>query len=147
MKVLLVKDVQGLGKSGEILEVSNGHARNFLIPKHLALPATSGVLQKVQKEEQEKQDKFSREAEKLANLKNNLENKTFVIKAKGEKQNLFAAVHEKDIAKAVNEKMGTEISPDAIKISEPIKKIGEHAIEILFSNNIKVKVKLIIESI
>lgn len=144
MKVLLTKDVPNLGRSGEIKEVSDGHARNFLIPKHLALPATSQVLQKIQKEEQEKQAKIFKDLERFQNIKNKLEGKTFTIKAKSEKQNLFAAVHEKEIAQAINEKAGTEISPELIKIQSPIKTLGEHQVEIVFNSEIRTKIKLVV---
>src|SRR4026209_1785229 len=111
MKVLLSKDIQGLGKAGQVKEVSDGHARNFLFPKHLAMPATTAVLAQVQKEEKEKQEKIKKQEERLLKLKNKLEGKTVVIKAKSSGKNLFASLHKDQIAQALTEKLGVEISP------------------------------------
>src|SRR5258708_6049100 len=102
MKVILTKDVAGLGRSGDIKTVSDGHARNFLIPKHLALPATTEVLARVQKEEAEHQAKVKKDIERFQFLKTKLESKTITIKAPAAKNNLFAAIRENGIAKAIN---------------------------------------------
>ncbi len=145
MKVILTKDVAGLGRSGDIKEVSDGHARNFLIPKHLALPATSEVLNKIQKEEFEHQQKIAREQDRSLSLKNKLENKIFTIKAKANKNSLFAAVHEDQIAKAINDKTGAEISPSLIVLKKPVKTLGIHEVEIRFAKNLSASVKLNVE--
>ena len=141
MKVILTKDVSGLGRANQIKDVSDGHARNFLIPKHLALPATAQVLAKVQKEEKEKQEKLIKLQERNVSLRNNLEGKTFTIRAKAEKQNLFAAVHEDQIAKLL------AVEPEKIIISQPIKSLGLHEVEVKFSDNLKAKVKLDVQSL
>ena len=92
MKVLLTKDVSGLGRAGDVKEVSDGHARNFLIPKHLALPATSEILRQVQKEEGEKQAKLAREQERFLAFKKKVEGRAVLLKGKAQGQNLFAAI-------------------------------------------------------
>ena len=147
MKVILTKDVPSLGRAGDLKEVSDGHARNFLIPKHLALPATSEVLSKIQKEEQEKQAKLVREVEKFLKIKNKLSGKTITIKAKANKSILFAGLHEKDLAAAIGENLGIEISPNAIILPAAIKSIGVHEIKIRFAKNAEAVVKLKVESL
>jgi large subunit ribosomal protein L9 len=142
MKVLLTKDVKGLGKSGDVKEVSDGHARNFLIPKHLALPATSSVLAQVQKEEQERQLKIVRDIERFMKIKGKLENKTITIKAKASKSILFAGLHEKEIAHAIGENLGIEVSPDFIILPGPIKSVGVHEVKIRFAKDQEALVKL-----
>ncbi len=140
MKVILVKDVSSLGKSGDVREVSDGYARNFLMPKHLVLPATSQLLAQMQKEEQERQDKIQKLREHFLNLKRNLESKTIAIKAKADKGKLFAAVREKDIAAA------TGLRPEQIIIKEPIKAQGSHEVEARLFEEIKAKIKLDIQA-
>ncbi|HTL39598.1 MAG TPA: 50S ribosomal protein L9 [Methylomirabilota bacterium] len=146
MKVLLTKDVSGLGRAGDVKEVSDGHARNFLIPRHLALPATSAVLQKVQKEEAEHQAKLKRQQEQIEQFKLKLENKIFNIKAKAQKEHLFAAIKNTDIANAINAKMNLSISPDQIVIEKPIKSLGSQEALIRLAPGQTIKVKLDIES-
>lgn len=142
MKVILAQDVAGLGRAGDVKEVSDGHARNFLLPKRLALPATTAALERLQKEELERQAKFKKQEEKFAALKSALESKTFTIKGRAEKQHLFAAIHETQIAKAINEKLGLELTPDQIVLEKPIKSLGLHEAEIRFAEKLKAKVKL-----
>jgi|SRR3989338_9552241 len=147
MKLLLTKDVHGLGRAGDIKDVSDGHARNFLIPKGLALPATTTVLTRVQKEEQEKQEKFKREQEHLAQVKNKLAEKQFTIKAKGSGNNLFAALHQKEIANAINIKHPNSVTESQIVLDKPLKTVGEHEIAINLSEQNKFKIRLIIQAL
>jgi large subunit ribosomal protein L9 len=142
MKILLTKDVQGLGRAGDVKEVSDGYARNFLLPRHFGLPATSSVLAKVQKEEQEHQAKVAKQQEVFEQLKQRLVTKTFTIKAKAEKNTLFAAVKESQIAAAIKDKLTLEISPDQIIIKSPIKTLGKHEAEIRFAGNAKTIIQL-----
>ena len=147
MKVLLSKDVSGLGKAGQVKEVSDGHARNFLFPKHLAMPATTAVLAQVQKEEKEKQEKIKKQEERLLKLKNKLEGKTVVIKAKSSGKNLFASLHQDQIALALTEKLGIEISPQLLTMDKAIKTLGLHVLELKLSELQKVKINVNIEAI
>ena len=147
MKLLLTKDVRGLWRAGDIKDVSDGHARNFLIPKGLALPATTTVLTRVQKEEQEKQEKFKREQEHLAQVKNKLAEKQFTIKAKGSGNNLFAALHQKEIANAINIKHPNSVTESQIVLDKPLKTVGEHEIAINLSEQNKFKIRLIIQAL
>lgn len=147
MKLLLTKDVSGLGRTGDIKEVSDGHARNFLIPKGLALPATSGMLAKVQKETQEKQNKVAREQERIQQLKNRLSQKEFIIEGKASGGKLFAAIHEKEIVAAINKKFPNSVNEDQIKLPKPIKTVGESEVGINLSDTVIFKVRIIIKPI
>lgn len=140
MKVILTKDVSRLGRAGEVREVSDGHARNFLLPKHLALPATRQLLGKIQKEQAEKQQKLQRQRQEAQALKYKLENKIFTVKAKASKERLFAAVHERDIAQVIH------LDPKQITIKGPIKTIGPAEIEVRLFEDIKVKIRLDIQA-
>jgi large subunit ribosomal protein L9 len=145
MKVILTKDVTSLGRTGDVKEVSDGHARNFLIPRHLALPATSEVLAKVQKEQQEKQTKLVRDVEKLLKIKNRINGKSITIKAKASKTILFAGLHEKDIAHAIGETLGIEVSPESIILPESVKSIGIHQVMVRFAKDVEAVVILKVE--
>ena len=147
MKILLTKDVAGLGRAGDIKEVSDGHARNFLIPRHLALPATSGMLQKVQKEEREQQEKLTRERERFEKLKKQIESRVFVIRAKAQKEHLFAAVREKEIASVLSRDLNLPLTASEITVSEPIKSLGSHSVQIRLAGSAPVKVNLKIEQL
>ncbi len=142
MKVILTKDIPGSGRAGDIKEVSDGHARNFLIPRHLALPATAEMLMRIQKEESEHQAKVAKEYERLLQLKNRLHNKVVTMKGKADKNHLFAAIHEKEIALAMTQTLGAEISPDLIKLKQPVKTLGNHEIEVKFAKDLSAVVKL-----
>ena len=146
MKILLTKDVSGLGRTGDVKDVSDGHARNFLIPKHLALPATSSVLAQVQKEEQERQKKIAKALEQFLILKDKLENKTFTLKAKAGREHLFAAIKPSQIADAINKKLNTNISPNQVVLKNPVKTVGPHEAEIRFAQNAKALLKLNVEA-
>lgn len=147
MKILLIKDVSGIGRAGDIKEVSDGHGRNFLVPRGLAVIATNTVIQQVSKEQAEKKEKQAHEHEKHLKLKSQLENKIFTIKTKANKETLFAAVHESEIADSINRKLGLQIDPMQVIIPAPIKAIGPHQAEIKLEPDIKAVVNLTIEGI
>ncbi|MEO8065673.1 MAG: 50S ribosomal protein L9 [Candidatus Doudnabacteria bacterium] len=147
MKVILTKDVSGLGRAGDVKEVSDGHARNFLLPKHLVLPATISALGRVQKEESERQDKVKKHEEKLLAAKSKLENKTFIVKGKAEKQHLFAAIHENQIVAAINEKLNLDIESNQIVLEKPIKSLGLHEFHVRLGEKQLIKVKLDVEAV
>ena len=147
MKVLLLKDISGLGRSGDIKEVSDGHARNFLIPRKLVLPADKPLVAKVQKERQEKQASARKQHQKHLDQKQQLESKTFIAKGKAAGNNLFAAIHERDIAQIINEKTGLSILPENISISKPVKSLGIHKINLKLEQGLNATINLNVESI
>jgi len=142
MKVILAKDVTKLGEAGSIVKVADGYARNFLLPKKLAVPATKSNLSKVEV------IKKAAEAEKLA-----LESKyheliqklgevelVFVRKA-DENEHLFGSVSESDITKALEEK-DIEVHKSFVTMEKHIKEIGSFDVEINFTSNIKTTLKV-----
>ncbi|MBI4049291.1 MAG: 50S ribosomal protein L9 [Candidatus Doudnabacteria bacterium] len=142
MKVILSKDVSSLGRAGEVKEVSNGYARNFLLPKHLALPATTDLLLKVQKEQDELQRKIAKHKQELEALKSKLANKTIALQTKASGQTLFAALHESDIIKAIEQKTKISLKPEQVHLPEPIKKLGTFEITLKLADDISAKIKL-----
>lgn len=144
MKVVLNKDVENVGKMGEIKEVADGFARNFLIPNGLAEPASKGSVQKIQKTLQEGEQKQKEALKGQQELAEKIEGKEVVIKVKAKGGKLFGSVDEKMIAEKLAEN-GIKVDKSAIKISGPIKEIGETQIKINLGHGIEASIKVVLE--
>ncbi|QCT94273.1 50S ribosomal protein L9 [Caminibacter mediatlanticus TB-2] len=135
MKVLLIKDVKGLGKAGEIKEAKDGYARNYLIPKGFAKLATTEVIKEWEKEEAEKRAKLEAELKELNELKEKIENTKLIIKHKlGANGQLLGAVTNKEIAENLKEK-GIEVEKKQIEHIS-IKAPGEYKVAIKLGHGI-----------
>jgi len=146
MKVVLVKTVSNLGVPGDIKDVSDGYARNFLIPQGLAKIANQAAIQEVEKSKVKKlkvQENKGKKYKKIAQKINNLK---LIIKAKAEakKKTLFAAIKAENIAEELK-KRGYDIEAKFIKIEEPIKQLGYYDVLIDFGGGVTAKVGLTIE--
>lgn len=147
MKIIYIKDQSGGGKKGEIKEVSEGYASNFLIPKGFAKVATAEVQAKIAKESKEAEAKKSKETQKLQDLKADLEKRIFNVSVKvGDKGQIFSGVHEKDIAEAINKKMDMNLERRAVELPKPIKELGEHAVKVKLGANIFANIKINLEA-
>jgi len=130
MKVILKENLEDLGKIGDIVNVSDGFARNYLIPKGLAAEATSKSIQSLEHERKRILQKAEKEKQQAAALVEKLAGFTCVIARRvGEQDKLFGSVNNKDIEKALKE-MGLEIDRKTIVMSEPIKTLGEFPVKI-----------------
>jgi len=127
VKVILRKDLKGVGKAGAIVEVSDGYARNYLLPRQLAHEATAGNLTQAAnaKAAQTKRDeKLLAEAQELATR---LASNPTVVRAKaGERGRIFGAVTNAQIADALKTVLGVDIDRHKIEVAEPIKTTGDH---------------------
>lgn len=144
MKVILLEDVKSLGFKGAVVEVSEGYARNFLFPQHLAVEATDSTLR--QKDEQEKSaarkvKKAEKEEKKLASA---IDGEEIVIEAKADGGKLFAAITAKDIAKALKDK-GHSVAKEFIEF-EPKKETGSFEAIVSFPSGFDATIHVIIES-
>lgn len=147
MKVIFIKDLAGAGKKGEIKEVNDGYAKNFLIAKGFAQIATSDVQAKIAKEQKEAVAKKQKEKAKLEALKQDLEKRVFVFKVKvGDKGQIFSGIHEKEIATAVSTKMAMIIEKNQVKLEKPIKELGEHKVTLKLDSGLIAVIKLLIEA-
>ena len=130
MEVILREDIDNLGSRGEVVKVAPGYARNFLLPKRLAVAATESNKKIVEQERQahlRKEAKLKNEAEDLSKL---LGGVTVTISQKaGENDQLFGSVTAKDVAEAL-EKQNFTIDRRKILLAEPIKQLGEHKVEV-----------------
>jgi large subunit ribosomal protein L9 len=147
MKVIFLKDVPGAGKKGEVKTVSDGYANNFLLPKSFAQVATAQLQAQLNKEAKEAQDKKDRELAKLNQLKLELEKRIFSLKVKmGEKGQMFGGVHEKEIAKAISDKMGLAVEKKQVEIPETLKALGQHAVKVKLGSDIIASVTINLEA-
>ena len=145
MKVILLEDVKALGKKGEIVNVNDGYARNFIFPKKLGLEATAKNLNdlKLQQANQEKKAKELLEAAQA--FAKDLENRSVSIKMKaGEGGKVFGSVSSKEIAVAFKEQCGLEIDKKKIQLNEAIRAFGTHEVPVKLhpqvTGTLKVKV-------
>ena len=128
MKVILLQDVKGKGKKGQMLEVSDGYARNFMLPKKLAIEATPDAINTMRMNDKATQERIAREkAEALATSKK-LREMTVVVKAKGGGAGrLFGSVTNAEIADALA-KNGVKLDKRKIVIADPIKNVGTYTV-------------------
>jgi large subunit ribosomal protein L9 len=144
MKVIFLEDVKNVGKKGEIKEVAEGYARNFLLGRHLAEMATASAVEKVMKAKAEEEKVKSAEIAKLKELESKLKGAALKLKGKGEKQKLFGSITAKEIMAALG-KAGFEVQEKNILLKEHIKTAGEHAAEIDLGHGMKTKINIVVE--
>ena len=145
MKIILLQDVKSLGKKGDVKEVAEGYAQNFLLPKKIAGVATESVIRIFQSQKEKEQKNKLAEKEQLRKIADTLKNKKITIEAKEKNGKLFGSVTVKSIAEAL-EKEGLNISENSIIIKQAIKKIGEHEVQIKLMEGTEVKIILEVKS-
>jgi len=142
MKVIFLKDVKGQGKKGEIKEVSEGYAQNFLIPRALVRPATDGNVKTLENQTAAEVKRKEREKEEAQQLGKKLEEMTVTLKAKaGEGGRLFGAITSKQVAEAL-EKAGVKIDKRKIEMHDPIRSLGVTQVPIKLHPEVKATVKV-----
>ena len=130
MKVIFNQDVKGQAKKGELKEVSDGYARNYLFPRKLAQAATADNLNKYKLQEKAKAAQIAKEKAQAEEYAKKLEGVQVIIKAKsGGKGKLFGAVTSQEISDALKEQCGMEIEKNKIVQSEPIKSFGNYEVK------------------
>ncbi|MGC8616582.1 MAG: 50S ribosomal protein L9 [Desulfurella sp.] len=147
MRVVLLEDIENLGLAGDVLDVKDGYARNFLFPRKLALKATKENVKLIE----EKRNSIIKRAQKRLQLeqakKEQLDGLTIELKAKtGEGGKLFGSIGTNDIYTALKEKQ-IEIDKKSIRLEDPIKQIGEYEVTIALYRDIKANIKVIVRSL
>ena len=141
--MILKADVKGVGKAGSILDVADGHARNYLLPRGLAEEATAGALAQLEGRraaKQKRDDKMLAEANTVAAL---LQSRPVPVRAKGGEQGkLFGAVTNVQIADAVRAEFGVDVDRHKIELEEPIKSAGDHACIVRLAHGVVAKVTI-----
>ncbi len=148
MKVVLLKDVKNMGKRDEIVNVSDGYARNFLFPQKLAVEATPGAMKEIQRKRAAQE---AREAERLAEAKQKaeaLKGKVITLQVKcGEKGRLYGSVTAAEVADALKNQHGVEVDKRKIDIGESIREVGMYNISVWLYTGVTTPMKLNVEPI
>ena len=148
MKVVLLADVKGQGKKGQLVNVSDGYARNFLFPKKLAVEANEANLTTLKNQKDSVAHKRAVNHDNSEKLKERLENATFTITAKsGDNGKLFGAVTSIDIVKAIKDQSGIEVEKKKVVLKDAIKMLGTYDVTVKLFEDVSAKVKVEIKGL
>jgi large subunit ribosomal protein L9 len=143
MKVILQADIKGVGKKEQVIDVSDGYARNYLFPKKLAVEASKGNMTALTDKKSSEAAKAKRELEQAQELKAKMEGQDVDVPAKiGANGKLFGSITNKEIAQALSEKLGLAVDRKKINLTDPIKNVGEYKLEIKLHANVSAKVNV-----
>jgi large subunit ribosomal protein L9 len=142
MKIILKEDIKKIGKMGQIVDVANGYARNYLVPKGLAVEASTKNIRSLEHEKKIIQEKAKKLKDSAQDIASRISSMTLTIKAKaGEEEKLFGSVTTMDIAEALlNE--GLEIDKKKISLEEPIKRLGSYSVQIKLHSDVSVPLNI-----
>ena len=145
MKVILTKDIENLGNEGDVISVKPGFARNFLLPKGLAINFSSHQLTKIENQLKQQERKIEREKENLSDILNQISGLEVSIKAKSEdNERLFGSVTKTDIEQLLLEH-NIQINKKYIDLKSPLKTLGLHEVEVKFNSELSGSFKVNIE--
>ena len=140
MKVILTQDIKKIGKKGEIINASDGYAKNFLFPQKLAVPADAQNLNELKAKQASEKHKKELETEEAKKIAEQIKQIKITIKAKiGENQKLFGSITSKEIAEQIENQIKIKIDKKKITLKDPIKTIGEYPIEIKLYEGVSLK--------
>ena len=143
MKVILLEDVKSLGKKGAIVNVSDGYARNMLLPKGLAKEATEGNIRSLEKQKAIAAEKLEEQKAAAKEMAAKLEKITLKIESKGgDSGKLFGSITSKDIAEALEKQEGMKIDKKKIEMKTPIKQAGETEVTLKLFTEISAQLKV-----
>jgi large subunit ribosomal protein L9 len=146
VRVILNREVAGLGRPGDVKDVADGYAQNFLLPRGLAIEATAGemkVLARARDAKRAKQDRAHADAEELAKR---LSETTLVFRLKaGDQGKTFGSVTSKDIAEALQREQKVDVDRTKVHLPEPLKALGVHQVEIRLLTDVRANVTVAIE--
>ena len=130
MKVILLQDVKGKGKKGQMLEVSDGYARNFMLPKKMAMEATADAINTMRMNDKAAAEKAAKEKAEALEVAGKLREMILIVKAKGGGAGrLFGSVTNQEIADALKAKTGINLDKRKIVIADPIKSVGTYTVQ------------------
>lgn len=147
MQVILLEDIKGTGKAGDIVKVSDGYARNMLIPRGKALEATDANKKQLEKKKALEAQKRAEEKAAALELKEKLEKVAITIKAKaGEGGKVFGSITSQNIADTLKEQTGIEVDKKKIQLPAPIKAVGDTTVDIKLYPEVAGKLKIKVEA-
>lgn len=146
MRVILKREVRGLGRPGDVKDVADGYAQNFLMPRGLAIEATAGELKHLARErdaQRAKQDRAHADAEELAKRLSEL---TLVFRLKaGEQGKTFGSVTNKDVADALRREHRIDVDKTKVHLPEPVRSLGVHTVEVRLLTDVRANVTVAVE--
>lgn len=146
MKVLLKTDVKNVGRAGDIESVADGYARNFLIPRGLAIPANKGVENQAQQIKAASERRRNRERMTAMSVAEKLQTLTLTFSARAaETDRLFGSITASDIALAIEQATGEEIDKRTIQLERPIRELGSHTVPIRLMADVVPNVTVVVE--
>jgi large subunit ribosomal protein L9 len=144
MKVILLQDIENLGKKFDVKEAKNGYARNFLIPRGLVKPATREAVEQLEIQKELEEKKAEEELKNIQELASKVDGIEVVIPVKlGEKEQFFEKINVQKISEKLKE-LGFEIKKNQIELVNPIEELGEFPVKIKFSHNLEGEIRIIV---
>jgi large subunit ribosomal protein L9 len=144
MKVLLCEDIRKLGYVGDVVDVSDGYARNYLLPQGLGKPATENNIRAIAKEKAVRAESRIKERTRLEEAAKAVEGAEAVLAAKANEQGiLFGSIVEKDIAANLRDQ-GFQVADEVVQLPTHIKNVGTHSVELRFADDLKVNVSVVV---
>lgn len=146
MRVLLLKDVKGFGRAGDIKEAAGGYALNYLIPNKLAQPVTEGTVKQSKDLQEAAARKQDRKVSEARNLAARLDGQVLTFKARtGEGERLYGSITSADIAEALSKAAGVEIDRRYVELEHPIKTLGAHPVTLKVASGLTATVTALVE--
>jgi large subunit ribosomal protein L9 len=147
MQVILVEDVAGKGKAGDIVKVSDGHARNYLLPRGIAIPATDANIKTIEHRKEKLAADRAKSLEEAQAAAEKLDSISVTIESKsGEGGRLFGSITSQDIADAINDQHGVFIDKRKIVLEAPIKTTGVHPVVVKIFPEVTATVRVLVEA-
>jgi len=148
MKVILRSNVEGVGNTGDLVDVANGYAQNFLVPKGLAMRATEGAASQAEAMRRSQDLRNVKDREGAERIGEQLEAQTISVQARvGQDDQLYGSVTTSEIAEAVQAQTGIELDRRNMSLEEPIRSVGVHQVEMRLHSEVKVQITVEVSSI
>ena len=145
MRVMLMKDVENVGRAGDVKEVADGYGRNFLLPRKLAVPAGKGAEAEAKRMRDATAKRESKERTEAQTLADDIDNKTVVVRLKvGAEDKAFGSITNQDIATALKAQHRVDIDRHKIDMKEPIRTLGEHQVALKLHRDVAAHVNVIV---
>jgi large subunit ribosomal protein L9 len=142
---MLTKDIENVGRAGDIKEVADGYGRNYLIPRKLAVVAGRGTEAEARRIQEAALRREAKEREEARELAEEIDNKTVVVRLKvGAEDKVFGAITNEDISRAVRQQHQVEVDRRKIDLREPLKQLGEHQVALRLHRDVEARINLII---
>jgi large subunit ribosomal protein L9 len=145
MQVILKRDVEKIGRRGDVVDVSRGYVRNFLVPRDLAEVATPGRMEEVRREMAEAEERTRRMSERAGEIAETLNKSVITIEARtGEDERLFGSVTAANVTSAIEKARGIRLDRRRVRLAEPIKSLGTHQVPVQVHGDVEASVKVIV---